>query len=169
MNSFTLKILLLFALSPALLASTASDIVKTKITGKVAKYIESESQNTNFQITTFNLSFAKTFDKVFSKKSIQNRPVKINHINDISQIKSPDILVIGDVTHDTLKQIIAQAADKKILTVSDASGFVERGGVLQYYLVNQRIKIRINLSALKRNQLSANASFLKIADVYKEP
>jgi hypothetical protein len=56
------------------------------------------------------------------------------------------------------------AADgKAILTVSDMPDFLDRGGMIQFVTVDDRVRFSVNLSSVSHGGLSLSSELLKVA------
>jgi YfiR/HmsC-like len=54
--------------------------------------------------------------------------------------------------------------DRSILTVSDADGFTQRGGIVRFVTQNDHVKLRINVEAAKAAGLTISSKLLRVAD-----
>lgn len=151
-------------------AYESEDKVKAVIIGKLAKYIkwEDKKEDNDFIITVLNNPYDDLFDKVYAKKKIQGKQVKIDYIDDISQLKNPHILYIPKTEAAELSPILNVTSDKNILTVSDIRGFAEKQGIVQVYFASQKAKLKINVDAANKQNLKIKSSLLNIAEVVKE-
>jgi len=150
-------------------ASSSEDKLKVMIIGKVAKYVTwKESNRDNFVITVLNNPFDDLFDKRYMRKKIHSKNVKIVSIQAIKQLTSTDILYIPKSDASRLDTILKAVKNKNILTVSDIRGFAEKKGMLQLSFVAQKIKLTINLDAVKKAKLKIRSTLLRIAKVIKE-
>jgi hypothetical protein len=50
-----------------------------------------------------------------------------------------------------------------VLTVGDAPDFLERGGMIQFVLVANRVRFEVNLDAAREAGLQLSAELLKVA------
>jgi hypothetical protein len=54
-------------------------------------------------------------------------------------------------------------ADRPVLTVSDASGFLDEGGIIQFRVSDERVRFEISLAAAERAGLRLSAQLLRLA------
>lgn len=90
--------------------------------------------------------------------------ITVKHYSDLSKIPNPlecDILFIGASESDHLTEIINTLGDQPILTVSDSSTFLEKGGMILLVEQDGKIRYQINRSALEKAHLRANSQLLK--------
>lgn len=60
---------------------------------------------------------------------------------------------------------LKENAKKGVLTISDASRFAERGGMINLIVENNRVRFRINPQAAYQSELRINSSLLRLADI----
>ncbi|MEY4907010.1 MAG: hypothetical protein RL260_728 [Pseudomonadota bacterium] len=65
-------------------------------------------------------------------------------------------------------ELLAQAARSATLTVGDAEGFLNRGGMVELMLVNDAIRFDIHLRALRAAQLALSSQVLRLARQVRE-
>ncbi|RLA69815.1 MAG: hypothetical protein DRG24_07885 [Epsilonproteobacteria bacterium] len=162
-------ILLVLLLLTSLNAYESEDKLKVVIIGKVAKYItyQNAKKSDYFIITVLKNPFETLFDDIYSDKTIKSKPVKINYINTIDALEFTHILYIPEVSSKDLSRILHKTQHSNILTISDARGFAQRGGVMQLYFVSQKLKIKINTYSAKLQEINIQPTLLRIADVVK--
>ena len=147
----------------------SEDKLKAVIVGKVAKYIEfKESNSTAFTITVLNNQFNTLFDNIYHNKTIQSKPVKIKYIQEIDDLNSTDILFISSSNSWHIADILQKIEGREILSISDLRGFAQKGGVLQLYFLGQKLKLKMNLDALKRADLDVDNTLLRIVEIVKD-
>jgi len=164
------RFFLLFIITLTLHASLSEDKLKVMIIGRVAKYIVWPQEQTakNFCITILDNPFSTLPDTLYKNKKINNKPVVISYIDDIKEIKRSDILYIPKSQTSQLQTILSYIKNKGIFTISDIKGFAEKKGMLQLYFVSRKIKLKINLDAVKKEHLNIRSTLLRIAKVIKE-
>jgi len=55
-----------------------------------------------------------------------------------------------------------------VLTIGDAPGFVEGGGIIAFVVTNNKVQFRINLDAADRAHLRISSKLLQLAEIYRE-
>lgn len=164
-----LKILtfLLLLLNNILFAYEEEDKLKAIITGKIAKFISWDTSSQYFTITIYKNQFKNYFDEIYKDYSIDSKKVKLNYIDNINSLEYPNILYIADASSQELSDIFAQIKNKKIVTISDIRGFAQKGGMIQIYEKNQKLKLRINIEVVKNENIQIKSSLLRISDITK--
>ena len=164
-----ISFILIFALYSPLSANESEENLKVVITSKVAKYIGWKDDNSEeFIITVLGMFDRELFDDIYKNKTIKNRPIKINHINNIAQLKSTDILYISKDSTCKIYHVLDRCKNRNILTISDKRGFAQKGGMIQIYFISQKLKLKINVAKVLSQNLSIEPTLLRIADIVKD-
>jgi len=77
------------------------------------------------------------------------------------------LLFIGRSEKPKLAEILKNLKGGSVLTVSDIPDFAKQGGIIGFVIVNERVKIEINMIEAKRAGLKIGAKLLEVAKVIK--
>jgi len=139
------------------------------VTSKIAKFTQQNNDEINpYTITVLHNQFGNQFDNIFKKITINNKKVKIIYIDDIKSLKKSNILFIFAAQPDELRKISAFIKGKHILTVSMLRGFAQRDGMVEIDAYNQKLKLKINLTNVKRENIYINSALLRIANIIRK-
>ncbi len=161
-----LMIIVLFQVN--LYAYEKEDRLIGAIMGNIGKF--SYGNNTNidpYTITVLNNQFSNMLDRLYRNAKINNKRVKIKYITKIRDIKPSSILYIFKTSPKELRHIFSYIKNKSILTISKIKGFAQRGGMVQIYKKDGKLKLKINLKAVKKEDIRMKASLLRIAQIVK--
>jgi len=167
-----MKKILLFCLllifSSNIFAYENENKVICAITSKIAKFTQkNNSKITPYTITVFNNQFGNLFTEILKNIKIDNKDVQILYIDDITQLQPSNVLFIFDAPIDKLNKILSFIKNKHTLTMSTMRGFAQRGGMVQIYSQNQKLKLKINLESVKKEGIYINSALLRIATIVK--
>jgi len=109
--------------------------------------------------------FEKSLEASAKVGKINNREVEIRRLNHVKQSNPCHILFISSSEKNHLANIFAYLRSYPILTVGDVDGFITAGGMVKFYLYQERIRLAINVTALKNTGLQADANLLRIARI----
>lgn len=104
----------------------------------------------------------------WGKKRIQNRPVRVEFYATPTQ---PDlgncaIMYVARLPAEMRVIDLARRAQaSSTLLVSNDEGFGKAGGHIELYLVNRRLRFRVNLGELSKARLSLGAGVLNLAEI----
>lgn len=136
------------------------------ITSKIAKFTQKNNSEINpYTITVLNNQFGNLFTEMFKEIQVNDKDVQIFYIDDINQLQSSNVLFIFDTPIDELTKIFSLIKNKRILTISTMRGFAQRGGMVQIYSQNQKLKLKINLDSVKKEGIYVNSALLRIASI----
>lgn len=62
-----------------------------------------------------------------------------------------------------LGAILLLLREQPVLTVSDAAGFIEQGGIIQFIVIENKVRFRINAGAAKSAGLNISSKLLSLA------
>jgi len=63
--------------------------------------------------------------------------------------------------------ILAGLNQRPILTVSDADGFAQRGGMIRFVTDRNRIRLQLNLAATEAAHLTISSKLLRVAEIVR--
>lgn len=74
------------------------------------------------------------------------------------------LMFFSDTAALTAKAL-AQAAAQHVLLVSDAEEFAERGGMIQFTLQDNKLHLKVNLTAVRNAGLRLSSKLLRMAEI----
>ena len=99
-------------------------------------------------------------------KVVNDRELKIVKISDTSEITAECHMVyIAKTEAKDIDKIIKAIQDKPILGFGDMDHFAEKGGNMNFKIVDNRLAIMINPPSVERSQLKINPRMLKLVTV----
>jgi len=169
---FALSIISLLAFFCALPAIARDETVtKAQFLTNLALYIEwpstvFNSGNAPFRFCTLNADdVGAALLWVNTGKSIRGRGVDVSEITSPKEAAGCQIVFIGNEGQETNSATVQELSGSHILSVSDASDFAEKGGVIGFQMVNGKIEFSINQRAVKREDLQVNPKLMQLGKV----
>jgi hypothetical protein len=107
--------------------------------------------------------FGRALDSTISGEKIDGKSVIARRVAKIEEAADCRVLFIGIVESAQVKAILSTLGKSSILTVSDEPQFVREGGMVQFVLVDGRVRFEINLGAARQAGLSLSSDLLKVA------
>ena len=102
-------------------------------------------------------------DETVEGESIEGQKIAVRRIPSAEAAADCRILFISSSEDRRLAPILAAAEHFEILTVSDMTEFVERGGAIGFVMQGDRIRFEVNQRAAERAHLKMSSELLKIA------
>jgi hypothetical protein len=143
-----------------------NDLVKSVFIYNFTKYIRWPSDDTSgvFIIGILGESdISNPLKEIARKKTVSGREIKIKQYDSIRDVDQCHILFISLWDEEMIPDILNKVKDKSILTVSDIDNFSEQGGMINFILIEGKIKFEINLTSLENANLTAGSELLKLA------
>ena len=138
--------------------------VKAAYLFNFGKFTKWPTENSTFNICVLGRDpFNGSLDRTVAGDAIDGRPIRVRRMTDASHVNECQILFLSSSEHNRVESLVAQVQSKPILTVSDMPDFVERGGMIQFELVNDRVRFTINLRAAREAKLNLSSDLLVVA------
>lgn len=110
--------------------------------------------------------FGKILDDVVRTESYGRHKITVARFRDIKSIHDCQILYVCAYERPDLPRILARVGGRPLLTVGDFEDFSSRGGMVG---LNQnaagRIRLRINLGAVRASGLAISGKLLSVAEI----
>jgi hypothetical protein len=109
--------------------------------------------------------FGHGLDDLISGKKINNRDVAARRTRSVEDMKSCQVVFISSSEDRHLSDIVGRLKGAPTLAVGESPGFAERGGEIQFYLDDGKIRFSINVDAVQRAHLTVSAKLLALAKI----
>jgi hypothetical protein len=109
--------------------------------------------------------FGPVIDEVLKGKSIADRPVAVERIKTIAQIRQCHMVFVSQSESFHLADIVQSMHGACVLLVGEADGFAEAGGTIQFALEDNHVRFLINPDAAARAGLKVSSKLLSLARV----
>jgi len=111
--------------------------------------------------------FGPSLDATLAGETIGGKTVVAKRISSAEESGDCQILFLSLTDDSRLNKIIADLDKKAVLTVSDMSQFVKRGGMVQFVLEGKKVRFEVNLTATQHAGLTLSSELLKVATAVK--
>ena len=108
-------------------------------------------------------AFAAALQKIVTNETIGARPLDVRLLMHPGDEAGCAILFIESTEHAHLDELLQAVATKPTLTVGDSPDFLNHGGMIQFQLVEKRVRFSVNLNAVNRAHLAMSSELLKVA------
>jgi len=109
--------------------------------------------------------FGNSLDETVRGEKVNDRPLVVERYRRLDDLKTCHILFVSRSENDHLMQIITALQGRNILTVSDATGFAQHGGMVEFVTDKNKIRLDINLDAAKAANLTISSKLLRPATI----
>ena len=94
-------------------------------------------------------------------KAVKKQTLVIRRLSSLAMLDNCELVYIGENTD--LTEVLLLLREQPVLTVSDAAGFIEEGGIIQFMLVHNKVRFRINARAANNAGLNISSKLLSLA------
>jgi len=116
-----------------------------------------------FTICTLGDDFGPTLESLVANERMQGQKIAARRLASIADAETCQIVFLGAGEESRLSRDLAALKGKPILTVSSLPGFLDRGGMIQFVIQNNRVRFAIGLANAEHTGLSLSSELLKVA------
>jgi hypothetical protein len=111
--------------------------------------------------------FGSYLEDVGGNEKVNGHRLVIRYFNNYSEIKSCHILYINKTVMNETRDFLSSMNGKPVLTVSDASDFMKRGGIIRFYInKDKKVQLEMNLDAAKAAKLQISSKLIRLTEIY---
>ena len=107
--------------------------------------------------------FGSILDATVRGEKINNKPVTVRRIRSAREAAECNVLFVNENEERLSIRTISSLNKPGTLTVSDAPGFLDRGGMIQFVRSGDRVRFEVNLKAAQEGGLTLSSELLKVA------
>ncbi|MBN2029081.1 YfiR family protein [bacterium] len=109
--------------------------------------------------------FSEVLEQTIGSKFIQGRPLEIIRFNNYQDIEYCHILFVGLSENRCVDTILHYVDHLGILTVGDMEGFAEWGGVINFFMEDNKVRLCINPDSAERACLKISSKLLNVSQI----
>jgi hypothetical protein len=171
-TALTLMILLLVGSYPlpALSQENREYLIKAGFLYNIAKFLDYPAGSFKNDTAPFILliygsdPFGSAFEAI-RDKLVQGRRLVIRKAQRLDQLEEAHMVYISPSEKKNLRSILMALKGRPVLTVSDLNYFAQAGGMVGLVTVEEKIKLDINLEAIKPTRIEVSYQLLKLAKI----
>ena len=103
---------------------------------------------------------------VMSQRKAQGRDIRVFYLKGKVTRRCHLLFIVGP-DNPELPQVLEGLAGHPVVTVSDIDAFARRGGMIGFVTRGNKVRLEINIDALRRAGIRVRASLLNIATIVK--
>lgn len=111
-----------------------------------------------------SIEISKMLEKIEGRPVKNERNLKLQHDLSLPNLIDCDVFYVGEGELSIFEKSRVQLESNSVLTVSDQPGFSDEGGIIRYYLDEDRVKMSINLQAMRRSNIEISSKLLRLMD-----
>jgi len=107
--------------------------------------------------------FRGALEASLSGKAVDGRWVRVVHFKEAQEIQGCQVLFIGIADKKFISATLANLKGTPVLTVGESEHFVQDGGMIGFFLEDNKVRFEINLNAAEHAKLKISARLLALA------
>ncbi|MBZ5568650.1 MAG: YfiR family protein [Acidobacteriia bacterium] len=109
--------------------------------------------------------FGNALDEILQGKTINSREVLARRINELPDLRSCQLVFVSEREDKYLSEILNSLRGTSALVVGESDGFAERGGAIQFFLEDNKLRFAVNVDAVRKARLSISSKLLALARI----
>jgi hypothetical protein len=113
---------------------------------------------------------ADALARLLPSQTVGGRPAYVRAISGLDELGSAEVLYVGRGPESRVARVARSLQSRPVLLVTDQPGALDRGSMLNFVIVDRRVRFEVSLAAANRAGLNLRAGLLSVAHrVEKEP
>jgi hypothetical protein len=167
-------ILAFFAAIPVLGATAYSEeSVKAAYLYRFTQYIgwpDAAPADVPFIIAVLDApDVAAELRRILPNHRIKNAPAQVREIARVQDLGAAQMLYIGSAQFDRIRNAVAALQGRPVLVVTDAERGLAAGSILNFVMLEHRVRFEVSLPAADRSRLRIGAELLGVATRVEAP
>ncbi len=110
-------------------------------------------------------AYLQALRRVASGDALDGRSVEVKELNQPDDLEGLSMVFLG--TDDPLEigQALSAAARESVLTVGYAGGFAERGGMVNFFIEERKMRFEVNVDAAQDQGIRLSSQLLRLAKI----
>lgn len=109
--------------------------------------------------------FGSSLDEIIQGKTINNRAILARRTNELPDLKPCQLVFVDKEADKGLSDVLNSLKGTSALVVGESEGFAERGGGIQFFLEDNKLRFAINVDAIQRARLNVSSKLLALARI----
>ena len=153
--------------------SSLEQRVKAAFLYQFASYVEWPSQTFAHADTPITISvmgadaLAVELKQLVTGRSVGGRPVAVRQVRPGESLAGVHILFIGSAEIGRLAQIAQPPKPRPMLTVTESDGALSQGSMINFIIVDRRVRFEVGLDSAEKNGLRLSSRLLAVAQQVK--
>jgi len=108
-------------------------------------------------------SYGDRLKQVVQGEKINGRSLAVRAVQRADGVAGCDVLFLSASLKEKAEPILAAASGKPVLTVGDSLTFLDRGGMIQFTMIDSRVRFAVDMESVARGGLGLSSELLKVA------
>lgn len=109
--------------------------------------------------------FGSVLEQTFQGESVNGRRLVVKRSHRLDDLKSANLLFVSQSEKDRVADILGSLKGASVVTISETPGFAQSGGIINFYIDDNKIRFEVNLGAAQRANLQISSQLLERARI----
>lgn len=109
-----------------------------------------------------------SLQSVVRGKSWNGRAFAVRRVDTAKEMRECHVLFVAGEEAKRLPQILEILDGAPVLTVGESEGFARKGGIINFFMEQSRVRFEINPDAAKRAHLTISSKLLNLAKIVRQ-
>lgn len=109
--------------------------------------------------------FGPYLEETVAGQKMMNHIFSIRRFHDLKDLEKCHMLFLNSSDSKETRETLAALTDRNTLTVSDTGNFVQLGGMIRFFIRDNKVRIQINPETAKSAGLNISSKLLRIAEI----
>jgi YfiR/HmsC-like len=115
-----------------------------------------------------NNPFQGEIEKSLSGRTVAGHPVEVRRLNPDEDPNDCQMIFVRATEKKVVPRLLASSKGSSTLTVGEATGFAERGGIINFTREEDKLRFEVNLDAAAQTRLRISSKLLALARIVKK-
>lgn len=106
--------------------------------------------------------FGPALERIVVGKRVKEREIRLRRLSRPEEIGRCHILFVSSSERGRLQEILGAELNSGILTVGEMEGFTDAGGVINFFVFENKVRFEINAGVARRSGLNMSSKLLKL-------
>ena len=112
-------------------------------------------------------NFGDALPHAVAGRNVNGRSIVIRQIDNTNNLVTCQVLFISRSEKNHEGEILRQLKVSTVLTVGETESFTAQGGAINFLMIDSKVRLEINLAAVRQANLQVSSKLLSVADVVK--
>ncbi|GEM_PF-653583 len=98
-----------------------------------------------------------------NNKIVRKRKLKVVRCSNEKETGNCHILFVPSMDKNFTRKILSSVKNRSVLTVGEMEGFIQMGGIINFFKEKKRLQFEVNMDALRRSGLKLSSQLLRSA------
>ena len=94
--------------------------------------------------------------------------IAVSQLFKLNEVDGCHMLYITEPASGSMKQTLKYLSGKPVVTISSREHFVANGGMIGFVIINNKVRLEINLDVCRRSNINISAKLLEVALVIND-